>query len=90
MVCLFINLIPDVLTQMDQAYNNKDWKKLASLAHRIKPSIQSLSITNLDKDIAALENAATSNYSKVEVFDHLKHMEKVLYEIVMQLKVPAI
>ncbi len=90
MVSLFINLIPDVLTQMDQAYNNKDWKKMASLAHRIKPSIQSLSIITLEKDIAALENAATSTYSKVEVFDHLKHMEKVLGEIVMQLKVPTI
>jgi CheY-like chemotaxis protein len=54
MVQLFVTSIPVALHQMQQAYQAKDWKEISGIAHRIKPSIQSMGITALVKDIEVL------------------------------------
>ncbi len=87
MIQLFIKTVPDVLQQMQEAYDQKQWKKLAALAHRIKSTISSMDIKTLEEDIELLENPHTVDKDEAETLFHLNHLINVMSEAVQQLKI---
>ena len=47
MTQLFCKNVPNMLVQMENAIENKDIKTVASLAHKMKPSVEDLNITSI-------------------------------------------
>ena len=86
MVQLFIKTVPDVLQQMREAYDHKQWNKLAGLAHRIKSTISSMDIKSLDKDIELLENPDNVDKDEAETLFHLNHLINVMSVVINQLE----
>lgn len=55
MVQTFVQTIPAVLTEMNMSVDQKDWDKLAKLAHQIKPSLQLMGMTELRSKLLQIE-----------------------------------
>jgi PAS domain S-box-containing protein len=65
MVQTFIQSIPPVLNEMNQALSEKNWQRLSRLAHQIKPSFSLMGMEALRKTILYIEtNAEKSNASE--------------------------
>lgn len=58
MIQTFVQSIPPVLQEMEMALKTTDWKKLARLAHQIKPSFGLLGINSLKKGVFYIEENA--------------------------------
>lgn len=84
MVGLFIRVIPETLEQMTVAYNQKDWKQLAALAHRLKPSLHTIGIDKVSEDLVQLETPLGTEPDTA--FTALAHLKEVLDVVVADLK----
>ncbi len=51
----FVEHTPGVLDELSIAANEHDWKKVSALSHRLKASLNTMSINSLSEDILALE-----------------------------------
>lgn len=58
MLQTFVQSIPPVLQEMEDALQETDWKKLSRLAHQIKPSFGLLGISKLKKTVFYIEENA--------------------------------
>lgn len=85
MVALFIKIIPDTLSRMTGAYGQKDWKQLAALAHRLKPSLHTIGIESVLKDVQLLESLTDPVKNETEAGLALDHLEEVLHLVVADL-----
>jgi len=86
MMDLFVQHTPETLDEMEEAINNNDWKRIANLAHFMKPSIRNLAVSSIFNDLEELENiiAAPADIDQVWVlFDRVR---SVLGEVTAQLK----
>lgn len=86
MLELFIEEVPRNLRQMEEYLLNGERKLLASLAHRIKPSVQSLHVATLTTDLQLLEQNETEQRDMKQVSSSFHHVKSVLETVVQQLK----
>ena len=56
MLKLFIQITPDLIVKLEDAFQNKDISTIQKTAHYIKPTIDNLEIDALKEDIRALES----------------------------------
>ena len=87
MTTLFVDTMPDMLQQMEQAYNNKNYETIAEATHRIKSSIHIMCITSLDKDLEVLEDCKRTKYSDAQISNHIQHLKMVINEVIRQIQV---
>lgn len=57
MIQTFIQTIPGVLIEMTTSVTEKDWEKLAKLAHQIKPSLALMGMTDLRAKVVYIEKS---------------------------------
>ncbi len=55
MIEIYNTQIPEFINSMETSFNNKDWDRLASIAHKAKSSIAIMGLNNLAKDLKTLE-----------------------------------
>jgi HPt (histidine-containing phosphotransfer) domain-containing protein len=55
MLLLFVQMMPKSLDEMQQAIQEKEWLRLASLGHKIKSSVAGLGIVTIADDFKKLE-----------------------------------
>jgi hypothetical protein len=55
---LFLEINVPAARELGQAFRENDMKKVVSLAHRMKPSIQQMDIALLKDDVGAIEGMA--------------------------------
>jgi PAS domain S-box-containing protein len=58
MIALFVEEVPNSMNIMMDGLNNYDFKKVESVAHRLKPSIQNMGIEKVWRDFASIEMMA--------------------------------
>ena len=68
---LFITHIPDDLKMMKIALEEKNYKRVSSIAHKIKPSINYICKNQLYKDVLAIENWENEDEIMVKKIRHL-------------------
>ncbi len=61
MVNMFIDQTPLHLADMKKRYNDNDYKGMAAVAHKIKPSIDNMGIVSLKEVIREIEKAGKTN-----------------------------
>ena len=55
MVNLFVSTTPEVIEGITTAINNNNFDTVSKLAHKIKPSVNYICITNLYQDVLEIE-----------------------------------
>ena len=86
MISLFIEHTPASIKQIRNAYKNKDFNTLSWIAHKIKPSINSLKINNISEVLLNLSKIEKSDFSDEEVLSMIDSIELTVREVVKELK----
>ena len=87
MVNLYIRSIPQELEDLNKAYELRDSNKISFAAHKLKQTINSLSIVSLQDLIPLFENGKIkNNLQDTELKDSLETINQVLVKVVTQMK----
>ena len=85
MLCLFIRELPIALQQIEEAYAQNDLVKVSKMAHRIKPSLDSMGINDLHGPVRALEMIKTGQESE-KYFSLIQHIKVVVEEVIQEIQ----
>lgn len=85
MVNLFIKSANNTLEKMLSAFQEKDFITLSALAHRIKPSIHDLNISEITYEIKQLEILSKGNPKSELIPEFLFKIESVLKNVINQM-----
>ncbi|WP_051189591.1 Hpt domain-containing protein [Daejeonella oryzae] len=82
MIDMFLDQTPEYFEEIDQSINDLDWSNVATLAHKIKPTLAFMGVDFARIEMAELERKA-KNLDSVEtirpMFDNLMNLSKILY-----------
>ncbi len=87
MVQLFIDTMPPALSEMRQHLQDGNWNALGAVAHKIKPSIDTMGIELLREDIRTIERYGKESSNTDELPALMDKLESVLQKIMVDLKV---
>jgi PAS domain S-box-containing protein len=79
---VFVNDISGCLHEMQQAYTNRDWNKLAGIAKNLKSMMRSLDVTSLDCDLQLLEQVNMADVDEEIILVYMNHIASVTGEII--------
>ena len=77
----FIDTSSKSIDAIDYAYTNRDWETLYKTAHRIKPTIDTLDITPLNKIIRLLEINAQKQLDTEQTKHYIDDTIRILSEV---------
>lgn len=83
---MFIRDLPDAIVQMQLYCDNKDWDKLKSVAHKMKPSLTFIGLTNLQKEIQKIETSAGERAGLEKLPAIILKTQWVIQQVVEELK----
>jgi HPt (histidine-containing phosphotransfer) domain-containing protein len=86
MMALFIETMPPAVTELKQHFNESNWASLGAIAHKIKPSIDTVGISLLKEDIRSVERNSKELTNLSEIPDLLYKIEAVLNKVILDLK----
>lgn len=86
MVNLFCDQTPQMINEMLAAYSLKDFPTIASVAHKIKPSIDNLNIKSLSPLVREIERISKDETENPILFNLLQDAEKKVIDVVAQMK----
>jgi len=87
MITLFCEHTPEIVREMKEAYNAKNFNKMGALAHKIKPSIDNLKINSIKKIIRNIEMAGNEKTNNVNLYPLLNEIDDVITKAAHQLQV---
>ncbi len=87
LIGLFIDSIPKDINSLNKAFDEKDWKQVAFVSHKLKSTIATLSVESLNEAIGVLEKEnLKDNESESAVNSLIEQVTTVMNEVVIQLK----
>ncbi len=86
MLKLFVNDVPESMKKISEAYENKDFKTIKYLAHRIRPSLQNMSINAIKDYTLQLETLAADKQAGQEMEDLIHKMSSVINKVTAKIK----
>jgi two-component system, sensor histidine kinase len=85
MVNLFCASMPESVRSLAVSWNDKDYKKVKSIAHKIKPTLHNLGITSLKSDINMLETMDIEKINYEHVGSAIQNIVEVLTRVINDL-----
>ena len=86
MLRLFIDQVPDSVTEIKRAYKEQDYQAVRKVAHRIKPTIDIMEIISLKKEIRDIEKDAERDQSSIKLQSLIRHLDEVIGKVTDELK----
>lgn len=86
MIAIFIEQSETSLKQINTSYLNSDLNDVYQIAHRIKPSIDSMGIISLKETIRFIEKEAKEKNNTPELATQIQYLTKILNQVILQLK----
>ncbi|GHB79663.1 PAS domain S-box protein [Persicitalea jodogahamensis] len=86
MINLFIDQSQLSLTELKAAFEKQDYETIRKVAHRLKPSVDTMEITSLKEKIRELEKFDEHSESFQELGKRLHYLEATLSDIVQKLR----
>lgn len=86
MLQLFIDETPILINKIKKAYKDGDYKKIATIAHKIKPSIDTLGIYLLKEEIREIELNAETYGDSEELSAMIIYLEKTIKQVLIELR----
>ena len=84
-IVLFINTIPAISNELVKAAHEKKWKEVYFLAHKMKATIDLLSIESLQKEIRVVEENAKSKHQLERIFDKVNFINTIIQQCVKEI-----
>jgi CheY-like chemotaxis protein/HPt (histidine-containing phosphotransfer) domain-containing protein/anti-sigma regulatory factor (Ser/Thr protein kinase) len=85
MISLFKEQIPPSVQQIVSAFENKDYQTVKSIAHRIKPAIDSMGISSLFQEIREIEQLAISEPTSEKLVTLINFLEQRVSMVISDL-----
>jgi HPt (histidine-containing phosphotransfer) domain-containing protein len=86
MIELFIGQAKKSMSEIWEAYHNNQLDIVSKIAHRLKPSIDNMGIASLKEKIREVETNTEALKASQTLEDHIKKLDEVLSEVILQLK----
>ena len=83
---IFLTQVDDTISKMDECIEMEDWQRLASLAHRIKTSIDIMQIEVLKQPIRRIEALGGRAKETKELTELVLFTKKILEEVAAEIK----
>ncbi len=83
---IFIDTVPATVIEMKHAYTRKDWDTLSKLAHKIKPTIDTMCMTTIKEDIRTIEADAKHKVNTDGLPSLVNKIDWVVTQTTQQLK----
>jgi HPt (histidine-containing phosphotransfer) domain-containing protein len=77
MISVFMEQTPKALDSIDNSLLKKDWKSLAAVAHKIKPSFAFMGIKQLEPVIADIEDSCQKEQNLDSLSDKINEVRQV-------------
>ena len=85
MISLFIEDMPGDLEKMEIYLRNKDWQALRKVAHKIKPSIMYVGLTEIESLVKETEDYAANEKNLDELPEMLMKIKQICNEAISEL-----
>ena len=86
MITIFLEQVPQSLLQINQANQEKNFERIKSVAHQIKPSIDIMQIEELKKEVRFIEENAANQTNLKQLDEHIVKLNTILNKVLEQLK----
>ena len=83
---IYLTTIPFNTAEMVQAAGSGDWLTVSKLAHKIKPTIDSMNISSIKADIRTLESDGKDKINTDRLKEIAVKVDKVVNAVAEQLK----
>lgn len=82
---VFVESVPPTLNELTAAFENKQLLQVGAIAHKLKPTIDTLMIASLTSDIRTLEQKGKNNADPEAIEPLVKKVTAILLEVCKQL-----
>jgi CheY-like chemotaxis protein len=86
MMNLFLETVPLTLNDLQTSTAGKDWNAVSKHAHKLKSTIDSMSITLLKKDIRTIENDAKKGGDPVQLAQLVDKVNEIMQQAMLQVR----
>lgn len=83
---IYVNTVPVNSKELIQASHDKDWRKVSKIAHKIKPTIDSMNIKCILVDIRTLEKDAKNEVNTHALATIAVKVDNVINTVAEQLR----
>jgi len=83
---IFINTIPPLAKEMQNACAKKDWPEVAKIAHKLKPTIETMKISSIHEQIKLVENSAKAQTNTVLIVQLSHQINDTIFQASEELK----
>ncbi len=83
---IFLNTIPKNCTEMAEAAEAKNWDRVSNLAHKLKPTIDTMNIRLIKQDIRAIEINAKNKADLISLPRQIEKVKEIIDKTAFQLK----
>lgn len=83
---MFLELVPDTLSQMETAYRDQNYDELSRLANKMKTSLKLLEIKSLESEVLIIEKNSIEKRNLDELDKKMKILKQTLPEVLEQIK----
>jgi PAS domain S-box-containing protein len=84
MIIIFIEQTSSTIEKVEKAIENKNYKEITQLIHKIKPSIEAVGVISILDDIKKLEKLAIESGDIAKINTIFLKIKKVLKEVISQ------
>ncbi|MEX1188905.1 MAG: Hpt domain-containing protein [Bacteroidia bacterium] len=86
MKALFIETMPPAINEIKEHLNNSNWNDLGAVAHKIKPSIDTMGIEHLKEDIRLMERYGKESSNLDELPILFEKLDAIIGKVISDLK----
>ncbi|MGQ0829319.1 MAG: Hpt domain-containing protein [Bacteroidota bacterium] len=86
MITLFITQTPEALQNIEKYFQNKDWKSLRTVVHKMKPSVSLFGLKEIEGDVRTIEEAAANETNLDQLPQLISKVTTVCKEAIEELE----
>jgi len=86
MINMFIDTMPTAIAEMKDHQENGNWPALGAVAHKVKPTIDTLGITSLKEDVRSMEKYGKDLTNLDEIPSMLSNFDHVIGQVIEDMK----
>ena len=86
MVKVFMIQISESVEKIQEAYDQKDIRKMKNEIHKMKPTLSYFGTAKIEKELLILENLLNQNFTSIEIEPKLKSLKVVTNQTVVSMK----
>ncbi len=83
---IFVDMVPSMLQEMQDAAKGEEWSRCSDLAHKLKSSMRLWAIDSLDEDVLYIETNGLNAENTEEVTAKIQDLRNQLLNVIEEMK----